>query len=641
MQEQMIRGFQWDLARQVERLDFLVQQLPRYAAWGYQELYLHLEDAVHYPSLPGIGRDDAYTYEELGELVLKAAQAGIRVVPIINLLGHTQYLIKHPALRDLNELRDNEGDPLVSGQICPLHPRFPEVAGKLLRDMAPYCTAGKVHVGLDESFHLGKCPHCREEVARIGLAGHFAGHVNRLHQLVTASGLQMGLWADMLYFVPEAIPLLPRGLAAYDWYYYPFQRKPRVEFFNFAERDLQPALQKQGIHYYGCPMNGAFRYEPLPVFGDRLANLRSWWQRCQAVEAAGFLVTSWEAYRLALETTTVVDAAAANLWLEPDHGDATAMLTHGLERVFGAKAANRQARALLAADTHAFAGYARWQINDRWDTFAGNESLKPYMAEARFFERLLDESYDWSPPFAASLAFRLYLARRDIFVRSAARAVFKCRKLLAKDGPAAVRAELRAMDEAARRFVGDLKAGREAAAAMWRRTRDPERQGQNEILLQRDAQRLEAWRQWLVTVRRQPALVVEATPVCGGWQLQFVVHNLAPAVARVLIEQQEPDGTWREIASRYTIEFRASAARPAARIRREFTVPVPSRTTPLRLALGGVGQVGISHMILTDGLKTLPETRFRRVRLLGRTAPKRGLPDPARIGTPIPLRFAS
>lgn len=637
----MIRAFQWDLARQVERLDFLMAQLPRYAAWGYQELYLHLEDAVHYPSLPGIGRDDAYTYEELGELVLKAAQAGIRVVPIVNLLGHTQYLIKHPVLRELNELRDGDGDPLVSGQICPLHPRFAEVAEKLLRDMAPYCTAGKVHVGLDESFHLGKCPRCREEVGRLGLAGHFAGHVNRLHQLVAARELQMGLWADMLYFVPEAIPLLPRGLTAYDWYYYPFQRKPRVEFFNFAERDLQPALKKQGIHYYGCPMNGAFRYEPLPVFGDRLGNLRSWWQRCHAVQAEGFLVTSWEAYRLALETTTVVDAAAANLWLEPEHDDATAMLARGIERVFGVKPANRRARALLAADLHAFAGYARWQINDRWDAFAGNESLKPYAAEVRFFERLLDESYGWPVPFAASLAFRLYLARRDVFVRTAARTVFKCRKLLAKGGTTAVRDELRTMSESARAFAADLETGRQAAAAMWKRTRDPQRTGQNDILLQRDAQRLQEWRHWLAAARRRPALAVEATPVCGRWQLQFIVHNLAPAVTRVVVEQQDPGGAWREIASRYTIEFRATAARPTARIRREYTVPVPERETPLRVSVGGVGQVGISHLVLTDGTAVVPETRFRRVRRLGRRAPTRGLPDPAQAGVPVVLKFAS
>lgn len=635
----MIRAFQWDLARQVERLDFLLSLLPRYEAWGYQELYLHLEDAVHYPSLPGIGRDDAYTYEQLGELVLAAAQAGIRVVPIVNLLGHTQYLIKHPELRELNELRDDAGDPLVSGQICPLHPRFAEVADKLLRDMAPYCTAGKVHVGLDESFHLGKCPRCREEVARVGLGGHFAGHVNRLQQLTAARGLQLGMWADMLYFVPEAIPLLPRGIVAYDWYYYPFQRKPRVEFFNFAERDLLPALRKQGIAYYGCPMNGAFRYEPLPVFGDRLANLRSWWQRCAAVKADGFLVTSWEAYRLALETTTVVDAAAASLWLEPDRDDATTLLTRGLEQVFPSKHAARQARALLAADEHAFAGYARWQINERWDVFAGNESLKPYQAEVRFFERLQSPEFHWPAPFAASLGFRLYLAWRDVQVRAAARGVFKCRRLLARGDAAAAQTLLDDLLADAKRFARELQSGRAAAAAMWRRTRDAERRGQNEMLLARDAARLDEWVAWLRRARRQPALVADSTPVCGRWQLQFIVHNFAPAVAKVMVEQEEADGTWRELASRHTIEFRAPAARAATRIRREFTVPVGDAEIPVRVRVNGVGQLGISHVALTDGCTTRTDARFRRPRVLGRKAPRRGLPDPMQSGKPTVLKL--
>lgn len=624
----MIRAFQWDLARQVERLDFLLEQLPRYAAWGYQELYLHLEDAVHYPSLPGIGRDDAYTYEELGELVLKAAQAGIRVVPIVNLLGHTQYLIKHPSLRDLNELRDERGDPLVSGQLCPLHPRIREIADLLLQDLAPYCTAGKVHVGLDESFHLGKCPRCREEVARIGLAGHFAGHVNRLHQLAIARELQMGLWADMLYFVPEAIPLLPRGITAYDWYYYPFQRKPRVEFFNFAERDLQPALKKQGIHYYGCPMNGAFRHEPLPVFGDRLANVRSWWQRCQAVKADGFLVTSWEANRLALDTTTVVDAATANLWLEPDHDDATTMLTRGIERVFAAKPARRQARALLAADAHAFAGYARWEINERWDVFAGQESLKPYIAEVRFFERMLHPSHDWPAPLAESLVFRLYLARRDVFVRRAARDLFQCRKLLARHQVAALLVLLRQMKAACADFARELKSGRRAALAMWKETRDPQRSGPNEAVLASDAARLATWRAWLRQALREPLLVRGAGPVAGAWQLQFLVHNFAPAVTRVFVEEELPDGSWSELAGRYTIEFRAGAARPNARIHREFTVPVSSPLARLRIGVRGAGQVAIGRLTLTDGVSVRHLRHRTPHRVLGRKVPTRGLPDP-------------
>jgi len=633
----MIRAFQWDLARQVERLDFLVALLPRYAAWGYQELYLHLEDAVHYPSLPGVGREDAYRYEELGELVLKAAQNGIRVVPIVNLLGHTQYLIKHPELRELNELRDEHGDPLVSGQICPLHPRLPEVAEKLLRDMAPFCTAGKVHVGLDESFHLGKCVRCREELARLGLGGHFANHVHRLHRLAGAHQLELGIWADMLYFVPEAIPLLPRGITAYDWYYYPFSRKPRVEFFNFAERDLHPALRRQGIAYYGCPMNGAFRYEPLPVYGDRLANIRSWWQRCHAVEAKGMLVTSWEAYRLALETTTVVDAAAANLWLAPQHDDATTMLARGLERYFGGKESRPQARALLAADTHAFAGYARWQINERWDVFAGNESLKPFEEDLRFFERLAARPDSWPTALARSLEFRLYLARRDLFVREAAHAVLRGRRLLARGKIVEARALVDELRSAADTFGRHLRAGRAAARAMWRRTRDPMRRGQNESILEADAMRLRDWRKWLGRARRDPSLLRETTPVCGAWQAQFVVHNFAPAVTKVLLEEQQSDGTWRETAGRYTIEFRAGAARPRAKIRREFTSPVSGPNAKLRLRVRGVGQVGISHVQVTNGVVTHRERNFRTVRRLGCPALSKGWPDPTALSDPVGL----
>jgi hypothetical protein len=626
MQHTPIKAFQWDLARQVERLDFLKKLLPRYAAWGYGELYLHLEDAVHYPSLPGIGRDDAYTYEELGELVLTAAQNGIRVVPIVNLLGHTQYLIKHPDWRDLNELRDAQGRPLDRGQICPLHPRTREVVERLLRDLAPYCTAGKVHVGLDESFHLGQCPRCREEVARLGLAGHFAGHVNRLHASCRQFNLQLGLWADMLYFIPDAIPQLPRGITAYDWYYYPFAKKPRVEFFNFAERDLQPALKKQGIAYYGCPMNGAFRYEPLPVFGDRLGNIRSWWQRCADVKAEGFLVTSWEANRLALGTTTVVDAAAADLWLAPGDDDATTLLAHGLERVYEPKGVRNLARLLLAADDHAFAGYARWQINTRWDAFAGDESIKPYQIEERFFARLLADTNSWPKPFAASFEFRLYLAQRDVFVRETARAVFKLRRRLKAGKAAECTALLALLRTEAAQFAGKLRAGQQAALRLWRQSRDARGPNPNQLMLEADGERLASWRGWLKQATGQPEIIGRATPFCGPWQLQFMVHNFAPAVQNVVVEMQGEDGVWRELCSRFTIEFRAWAARPKARIKREFSVSIDSPGNRLRIAVKGVGQVAISHVTMTDGVETRRRPWFRRRKMIGRPAPRSGLP---------------
>ena len=634
-----IRAFQWDLARQIERLDFLKKLLPRYAEWGYQELYLHLEDAVHYPSLPGVGRTDAYTYQELGELILLAAQLGIRVVPIVNLLGHTQYLIKQPELRDLNELRDEKGRPLEHGQICPLHPRMMEVAEKLLGDIAPYCTAGKVHVGLDESFFLGKCPRCREEVNRIGLDGHFARYVQRLHTVCSRLGLQMGIWADMLYFIPGAIPQLPRGITAYDWYYYSFTKKPRVEFFNFAEHDLAPALKKQGISYYGCPMNGAFRHEPLPVFGDRLGNIRSWWQRCTTIEAEGILITSWEANRLALETTTTLDAAAASLWLEPSIEDNTTMLARGLNRVYELKYSQSIARSLMAADEFAFAGYARWQINDRWDVCAGTESTKPYRAEERFFARLSSGSRSWPKAFAASIDFRLYLAHRDVFVREMAREIFRLRRLFSSGKLTEVSRLLAKLKSNLGQFNLRLQTGRHASQIMWKRTREPGASSPNARMLEADKHRAMTLQRWLIGAIRQPACVLTASPVCGVWQLQFMVHNFAPAAQKIVVEERQTGNEWRELASRFTIEFRSNSAREVSKTKREFTAPVSSRDAALRILVSGVGVVAVSHLTLTNGVEVRRASDFRQKIILGDPAPKKGLPQVGGKSIPLLVNF--
>ncbi|MFT3783630.1 MAG: family 20 glycosylhydrolase [Nibricoccus sp.] len=629
----MIRAFQWDLARQVERLDVLCKLLPHYADWGYQELYLHLEDAVDYPSFPEIARADAFSQRQFARLVDSATKVGIQVVPIVNLLGHTQYLIKTPSLRDLNELRAANGSPLERGQICPLHPETLRVAEKLLSDIAPFCTAGKVHVGLDESFHIGKCPACNDQIARVGLARHFSSYVDRLHTIVSSLGLRMGMWADMLNFIPEAIPQLPKDIFAYDWYYYPFARHPRVEFFNFAESDLATPLQKHGVEYWGCPMNGAFRYEPLPVFSDRLANIRSWWQRCQRTKAGGFLVTSWEAYRLALETTTVVDAAAACLWLNPDlANDNEAMLAKGFARVFGKSGASKAARTALAADKYPFSGYARWETNERWNSQTNSKAL----AEQDFFKALSAE--DLPPPLKTSIAFRTYLAEREVFIASCQKGVVALRS---EDNPSESNT-LAGLKREAKDFAKALQRGRKAARSMWRRTRNPKAHGQNESILDADSERWAAWTEWLESVARDSTRAFSSSPVMGAWQLTFVVHNFAPAVQRVAVSERQANGSWREIAARHTIEFLAAAAKPRGKYRRGFSVPVSLRDSVLKITVQGVGQVAIERISLTNGVAKLSPVRPSKRVVLGKKARRRGFPDltgPVGPTSELELRF--
>lgn len=194
------------------------------------------------------------------------------------------------------------------------------------------------------------------------------------------------------------------------------------------------------------------------------------------------------------------------------------------------------------------------------------------------------------------------------------------------------------MQDGAWIFAHALKSGQKAAKAMWSRTRERGVSGQNEKLTKIDHARLHGWRQWLKQALHHPAIAMATSPVCGVWQLQFTVHNFAPAVQNIVIERQELDGTWRELASRYTIEFRARSAQPHSKIKREFTVPVDSPRTPLRIAVRGVGQAAISHMTLTSGADILRDARFRLKKNLGCPAPHHGLPDLNTVPAAMPVR---
>jgi hypothetical protein len=150
------------------------------------------------------------------------------------------------------------------------------------------------------------------------------------------------------------------------------------------------------------------------------------------------------------------------------------------------------------------------------------------------------------------------------------------------------------------------------------------------------------WRSWLKRTARQPELAWGATPVCGAWQLQFMVHNFAPAVQKVVVEQLDADGAWRELAARFTIEFRAAAARPHSKLKREFTVPVDSPDAKLRVAVRGVGQVAVTHAVLTNGVDSRRSRTYAQRKILGRRAPGRGFPSfdwTENTGTVV-LRFA-
>jgi hypothetical protein len=80
----------------------------------------------------------------------------------------------------------------------------------------------------------------------------------------------------------------------------------------------------------------------------------------------------------------------------------------------------------------------------------------------------------------------------------------------------------------------------------------------------------------------------------------------------------------------HTIEFQTRAAQPSGAVIREHAAPViwdgnASAPPRLRIALRGLGRVKLQRIELRHGHSIL--FKYRRSIILGKTAPKQGLPE--------------
>lgn len=606
---EFVRGFQWDLARQMERVDYLLARIPLYGEWGYNQACLYLEDAFDYPSVPGVGRKGALTPEQMRKLTQLAVRHGITSVPVVPLMGHTSYLMKAPGLLRLAEKHDDSGNPLQCGQICPLHPDTPVVARKLIHDLAPYCTAGLIHVGLDESFEIGTCPQCREEVRRIGLARHFVHHIRRLHAVCRDEGLRMAMWGDMLYYMLDAIPLLPKDIVVYDWYYYPFKRTPKVELYNFANVDLTGRLRAAGIDVYGCPNNGPFGYEPVAPFRDRLRNVMSWWDYCRRKQAQGMVITSWASTRTSPELNSLVDAAAASLWLEPDRRKPEQMLEAGVRRLWKVNSPE-VVRIASALEKYQYAGHFAWQTYTNWRALATGDSPAVWQEEERHYAGLAARARRTTLPtsLALILPMRHYIAAKDRFLAENAGRIFRMRKAVRQQRLQRIQGLAQRIQKEAAMLLELNRRAQKAGSALWRYTRHANEDNPMESMLLADRGKITELRSFLRAAIRNPARIWKANPLTGEWQLLFWVRTREPALQGTQVLRRDDQGEWKPIHSVWSIEFRAEAGNSRADYRRHHAVVLDwdARTSlELRLGVGGMGRLEMYDLFLTNGVDRL------------------------------------
>lgn len=210
-----------DLKCAMWRQDYIESWAERLAAWGFDTVVIEIEDKLKFSRHPTISHPEAFSKEAMGQLVATCRAHGIDVVPMVQSLGHAEYVLSKPeysALRESLEI-DSQYDPLSDAARALILDLFDEV----IECMRP---GQFFHMGGDETWSLGQSPRCAERVRQIGIGGLYLEHMMPLFEHLHRRGLRPVIWADMVLSHPEIIDKLPRYVVLMDWDYWTEEERP-------------------------------------------------------------------------------------------------------------------------------------------------------------------------------------------------------------------------------------------------------------------------------------------------------------------------------------------------------------------------------------------------------------------------------
>lgn len=266
-------------------------------------LVLRVDFNYQYKNYPKMADEEALSQEQVKQLVNKARQHGLRLVPQINLLGHQSWAgTAHALLREFPEFDETphvampleykwpNADGLYCKSYCPRHPDVHKVVFSLVDEIMDVFEADAFHAGMDEVFYIGddKCPRCQgrdkaelfaEEVTRI--RNHLAGSGRQLwiwgDRLLDGSTTGLGMWEGSMNNTHRAIDLIPKDVVICDWHYN--RAEPTAAYFAL-----------KGFKVISCPWN---KSQPAGQQVALMATLRSNSNPVLADRYYGIMHTVW------------------------------------------------------------------------------------------------------------------------------------------------------------------------------------------------------------------------------------------------------------------------------------------------------------------------------------------------------------
>lgn len=210
-----MKAFHFDFNTAFFRIDYLKDFIQKLSNWGYDTLFWELEDFVIWDNVPDIAQSDSISKTELQDLLSFAENLGFENIPLLQCLGHCEYVLK---CSSYNTLADT---PEKWGPYCPSNEKTKVFLSNWIKEYSDIFAKSRFfHLGCDEVWHLGAvCPECKKRIIADGKAALMAEHINFLADIVRSLRKIPVIWADMLFIYPEMADMLAKDIVMTDWRY--------------------------------------------------------------------------------------------------------------------------------------------------------------------------------------------------------------------------------------------------------------------------------------------------------------------------------------------------------------------------------------------------------------------------------------
>lgn len=208
-----LRFVHFDLKGAPPKVTYLKQLFPLIREAGANGILLEYEDMFPYhDSLEPIRAKNAYSKEDIGEILAAAKGNSLEVIPLVQTFGHLEFVLKLPEFRHVREVDEH---PTA---LCPSrNDSFTVVSTIVDQVLELHPNVKWLHIGCDEVFHMGYCSRCMQRDREDLFVGHVqrvARHVRDRHKRVPI------IWDDMLRQIgAEKLKMLGKLVEPMVWTY--------------------------------------------------------------------------------------------------------------------------------------------------------------------------------------------------------------------------------------------------------------------------------------------------------------------------------------------------------------------------------------------------------------------------------------